>query len=75
MTRGWNELLELADGALKAHFSRLLETGPKVAASSVLTGLLERYGGVARFEIRDSIVFPITFGTQVGEFNEVDVMR
>jgi len=65
---GWAATLDSVHLLLKSHFAGLLNP-------ERLTQLLEKHGGVARFEVRDSIVFPITFGTKLGEFGEVDVLR
>ena len=64
----WREILDGADSVLREHFEQIL-------AGNRLLELLEKYGGVDWFDIRDSIVFPITFGTKLGEFGEVDVIR
>ena len=68
LRRSWRDILDWANGELKKHFSTMnpLED---------LLALLNRYGGFERFEMQDSIVFPIIFGTKLGEFEEIDVMR
>lgn len=66
---GWGEVIEAAHQALQNHFS-----GAR-AALKLLDELFARYGGKDIFLMRDSLVFPITFNTSVGEFAEIDVVR
>jgi hypothetical protein len=65
---GWREGLGQADTALRLHFQQTFHRED-------LERLLNKYGGLARFDAQDSIVFPIIFGTNLGEFGEVDVSR
>ena len=69
MEKGWGELIEAAHQILQKHFESARTAG------ALLNELFAKYGGLDIFLMRDSLVFPITFGTNVGEFTEIDVVR
>jgi hypothetical protein len=66
----WDALIAAADTTLRAHFQPALEE-----VHSLLHPLMEAHGGWERFDIQDSLVFPVTFGTSLGEFDPIDVVR
>jgi patatin-related protein len=67
--KGWGKVIEAAHERLRQHF----EGSRK--AHDLLEKLFAKYGGKDTFLMRDSVVFPITFNTLVGEFTEIDVVR
>ena len=68
LANGWTETLDWVDERLKAYLDGILKRAE-------LRELLDKYGGLSLFEVRDSLVFPMIFGTKLGEFGEIDVMR
>ena len=66
---GWGKFIEAAHEELREHFKNASK------ALGLLEELFARYGGKDIFLMRDSLVFPITFNTSVGEFTEIDVLR
>ena len=79
--RHWRSYIDAAHQRLKAHYGKILDAPPSrdearsESPRQMLSGLLAKYGGQDRFDVQDSIVFPITFQTNVGEFGEIDVVR
>ena len=68
LDKGWRDGLKDADSKLRQHFAKLFQP-------EEIVSLLDKHGGFARFVAQDSIIFPIIFGTKLGEFGEIDVIR
>jgi patatin-related protein len=66
----WDALIEQAESALRGHFAGRLQR-----IRALLEPVMEAHGGWDRFDIQDSLVFPVTFGTSLGEVDPIDVIR
>jgi patatin-related protein len=65
----WRPLIDEADRRLRAHFA------PLATARRKLDAAMERVGGWHLFDLQDSVLFPVLFGTQLGEVDVIDVIR
>jgi patatin-related protein len=70
VSEGWEARITALDGTLRSGYAAGL-----IAVQKRLQALTERYGGWATFEVYDSALFPMVFGTGLGEFDEVDIVR
>ncbi len=69
LAAGWEQAIQEADRALRNHFAELGDIRRE------LTPLMEAAGGWDRFDVHDSVVFPLVFGTCLGEFDPIDIVR
>jgi patatin-related protein len=65
----WEPAITAADQELRKHFAGLS------AIHERLTPLMSLTGGWDRFDLHDSLVFPLVFGTNLGELDPIDIVR
>ena len=70
LDQGWRQGIDQAYERLRKHFRDRVD-----AINASLNEVFEQLGGKTRFQTRDTIVYPILFGTNLGEFSQIDVVR
>jgi patatin-related protein len=67
---GWLDRINWLDGTLTEKYAPLV-----AGVRQAITPILERFGGERAFLFHDSLLFPLVFGTELGEVGQVDVTR
>jgi hypothetical protein len=68
--QGWEAAVGEIHDRLSSEYGKLLEP-----VREALESLLADYDEKDGFELRDSVLFPVTFGTDLGEVGPVDITR
>jgi patatin-related protein len=69
-THGWKEIIDGLDAALTEKYE-----GPLKQVRAIIDPILTSYMGEDGFLFYDSLLFPVTFATELGEIGPVDVSR